>query len=144
MFSKACEYAIRASIYIALKSQDGKRTSLKDIANETGSPVAFTAKILQKLSKSNIVNSVQGATGGFEINKNALKEIKISAIVTAIDGDLILTSCGLGLDECSSDKPCPIHESYASIRNDLNKLLNSTSLYDLATGLENGLTFLKR
>ena len=33
MFSKACEYAIRASILIATRSMDGERASLKDIAN---------------------------------------------------------------------------------------------------------------
>ena len=45
MFSKACEYGIRATIYIAMQSKEGNRVSLKDIADQTNSPVAFTAKI---------------------------------------------------------------------------------------------------
>lgn len=144
MFSKACEYAIKASIYIALQSLEDKRASLKIIASETSSPEAFTAKILQTLCKNNLVHSIQGAYGGFEIKQEALRTIRISDIVQAIDGGLLLTGCGLGLSECSSQKPCPIHNSYAPIRNDLNQLLKNTSLYDLAKGLDHGLTFLKR
>lgn len=43
---------------------------MKAIAEQINSPVAFTAKILQKLVKSNIVCSVKGKHGGFEIEKN--------------------------------------------------------------------------
>ena len=44
MFSKACEYGIKASIFIAINSRDGRRVSPKEIAKEIDSPQAFTAK----------------------------------------------------------------------------------------------------
>ena len=56
MFSKACEYGIKASTYIALQSLQDKRVSLKEIAEEINSPVAFTAKILHQLAKNNILD----------------------------------------------------------------------------------------
>jgi DNA-binding IscR family transcriptional regulator len=34
MFSKTCEYAIRALIYIAQKSKDGNRIGIKEISLE--------------------------------------------------------------------------------------------------------------
>lgn len=144
MFSKACEYGIRASIYIALQSLDDKRTSLKDIAKETGSPVAFTAKILQQLSKNRIIDSVQGATGGFEIVKNKINHIKLSEIVYAIDGDNVYIGCGLGLEECNANKPCPVHDKFVAVREGLRHMLENTTLHEMTTGLETGLTFLKR
>ena len=49
MFSKACEYGIRASIYIASQTQIGNRVSLVDVVKKIESPEAFTSKILQKL-----------------------------------------------------------------------------------------------
>ena len=52
MLSKACEYSIRASIYIAEKSLEGNRSGLKEIAKSIDSPEAFTSKILQQLAKS--------------------------------------------------------------------------------------------
>ena len=144
MFSKACEYGIRASTYIALQSLEGKRASLKDIARETDSPVAFTAKILQQLSKNDIIDSVQGATGGFEIVKSNINHIKLSEIVYAIDGDTVYVGCGLGLGKCNANKPCPVHDKFVAIRNDLKEMLENTSLYEMTSGLEVGLTYLKR
>ena len=56
MFSKACEYAIRASIYIAKQSQNASKVSLKDVAMAIESPEAYTSKILQQLSRNHIIN----------------------------------------------------------------------------------------
>lgn len=144
MFSRACEYGIRAAIYIAEQSRAERRVNLKDIANEIGSPEAFTAKILQLLAKSEIINSVKGPMGGFEIDIKQMNKINLSHVVTAIDGNLIYTGCGLGLKECSPKQPCPVHDKFKKIRNDLKKMLESTSLFELSMGLKDGLTFLKR
>lgn len=144
MFSKACEYGIRAATYIASQSLEGKRVSLKEIAAEIDSPVAFTAKILQQLSRNQIVDSVKGAWGGFEIEKAKIEKIKLSEIVFAIDGDNVYTGCGLGLKKCNANKPCPVHDKFVEIRNDLKQMLQGTNLFEMTVGLEVGLTYLKR
>ena len=144
MFSKACEYGIRASTYIALQSLQGRRVSLKEIAEKINSPAAFTAKILHQLSKCNVLDSIKGPTGGFEISKENIKTIMLSDIVFAIDGNSIYEGCALGFDECNSNKPCPVHDKFLAIRDDLKNMLKKTSLFELATKLENGLTFLKQ
>lgn len=144
MFSKACEYGIRATIYIALQSLEGNRVSLKEIAEEIDSPSAFTAKILYQLAKNNIIDSVKGAYGGFQIEKNQIHSIKLSQLVFALDGDRIYTGCGLGLSRCNAEKPCPVHHKFIQIRNDLKQMLDETTLYEMTTGLDVGLTFLKR
>ncbi|CAM4105321.1 RrF2 family transcriptional regulator [Zobellia nedashkovskayae] len=144
MFSKACEYGIRASTYIALKSLEGTRVSLKEIAEKIDSPVAFTAKVLQQLSKNHIVESVKGASGGFQISKVNMNEIKLAQIVFAIDGNNVYEGCGLGLKKCNANEPCPVHDKFVQIRSDLKTMLENTSLYDMTIGLEKGLTALRR
>tara|TARA_R110002020_G_scaffold135568_2_gene302745 strand:- start:2219 stop:2653 length:435 start_codon:yes stop_codon:yes gene_type:complete len=144
MFSKACEYGIRAAVYIALQSLNGRRVNVTEIAEDIDSPIAFTAKILQQLSKNKIIHSVKGPSGGFEIERNDMDTVKLGMIVHAIDGDGIYMGCGLGLKECNANKPCPLHDKFVDIRNDLRKMLERTSLYELAMGLEVGLTYLKR
>jgi len=144
MFSKACEYGIRATIYIAMQSLEGNRVNLKEIAAAIDSPVAFTAKILQQLVKNNIVESVKGAKGGFQIERSRIDSIKLNQIVSAIDGDEIFKGCALGLSECNETLPCPVHFKFKEIRDDLEHMTKETSIYELATGLEVGLTFLKR
>lgn len=144
MFSKACEYGIRATIYIAMQSLEGNRVNLKEIAAAIDSPVAFTAKILQQLVKNNIVESVKGAHGGFQIERARIDSIKLNQIVSAIDGDKIFKGCALGLNECNENLPCPVHFKFKEIRDNLEQMTKETSIYELATGLEVGLTFLKR
>ncbi len=143
MFSKACEYGLKATLYIAHESQKGNRVSMKGISKAIDSPLAFTAKVLQQLARTGIVSSVRGPAGGFEIDSSKQSQIKLSDIVAAIDGDKIYNGCGLGLKECNGSKPCPVHNKFEEVRDGLKAMLENTSVLDLQKGLEAGLTFLK-
>lgn len=143
MFSKACEYGIKACIFIAINSYEGKRVSPKEIASEIDSPQAFTAKILQSLVHHNVIQSVKGAYGGFEVSKNEIKHIKLAHIVKAIDGDKIYNGCGLGLEKCDENHPCPVHDKFKGVRDELKHMLESTSLEELALNIKSGASFLK-
>ena len=144
MFSKSCEYGIKSTLYIAQKSQWNERVSLKDISKAINSPEAFTAKILQLLVKANIINSNKGPSGGFEIDKVQLPNINLKQIVQALDGDRLFNGCALGLDVCNEKEPCPMHDKFVSLRNNLNTALESTTLFDVSVDLNLGLTTLKR
>ncbi len=143
MFSKACEYGIKAMIYIAQQSNRSERVSLREIPEAIGSPEAFTAKILQALTRAGLLISTKGPSGGFVLAYPAHK-MNLAQIVSAIDGDGIFTGCGLGLAECSSDRPCPIHFRFLSVRNELKEMLENSSLEELSEGLVTGVAFLKR
>ena len=143
IFTKACEYGIRAIIYVTKQSMNGKRSSLKDISREIDSPEAFTAKILQMLTKSGIINSVKGAMGGFEIEEKKIKKIKLADIVHAIDGKSIDKMCVIGLKKCSEIKPCPVHNKYKHIKKDFLSMLENTSLLEMSNSINDGLTCLK-
>ena len=141
MFSKACEYSIRAMMYIVTKTKDGSKAGIKDIARHTDTPEPFVAKILQTLSKEGIVSSIKGPNGGFYIDPRQ-KEISLMDIVKAIDGKDLFTSCGLGIKNCSEKKPCPIHYEYKAIREQVSEMLKNNTIHDLAEGLVSGETFL--
>ena len=125
MFSKSCEYGIRATIFIATHCCKEGKVGLKEIAKEIDSPIAFTAKILQVLVKNNIVKSSKGVGGGFMILKDELKSIKLVNIVNAIDGDSVFLRCGLGLSNCSEEHPCPVHEKFKFVKKDLIYMLEN-------------------
>jgi len=144
MFSKTCEYSIRAVIFIAEESTGGKKTGVKDIARRIDSPEAFTAKILQILVKNQIIASTKGPSGGFYIPEESLSLIKLAEIVSAIDGDAVFKNCALGLDGCSEDSPCPLHDKFKRIRDELEAMLRSVSIGDLTEKLHTKQTFLKR
>jgi Rrf2 family protein len=142
MFSKACKYAIRSLIYLASRSGEPEKTGLREIAAEIDSPVAFTAKIMQILSKQNLVNSAKGPHGGFFIDTHA-PEIKLIEVVKAIDGTQSIYGCGLGLNSCSESQPCPIHHEFSTIRDGLANLLNEQTIQQLARELKEGKSVLK-
>lgn len=143
MFSKTCEYGIRATIFIASQSSQNNRVGLKDIAKKIDSPEAFTAKILQILSKNNIIHSIKGVGGGFDIPKETMNQITLAQVVTALEGDRVFTGCGLGLSHCSEEHPCPVHDKFKAIRNELAHMLETTNLEELALGIKSGDTFLR-
>ncbi|MCC6815566.1 MAG: Rrf2 family transcriptional regulator [Saprospiraceae bacterium] len=144
MFSKACEYGIRASIYIAEQSQLNKKVSIKGVAYAIESPEAYTSKILQLLVRKNIIISEKGPNGGFSMSKLKLDQTKLSCVVQAIDGDDIFNGCGLGLKNCNDIQPCPVHNQFKLVRNNLRLMLENTTIKSLTTELGKGLTFLKR
>ncbi|MEQ8337732.1 MAG: Rrf2 family transcriptional regulator [Cyclobacteriaceae bacterium] len=140
MFSKACEYALKIMIYLCTVQEEGKLAGLKDISNANGSPEAYTAKILQQLVKNGLLQSLRGPTGGFKVSD---RPITLFEVVMAIDGESIVKDCVLGLKECSSARPCPVHDKFVAIRDHLKGVLTTTYLTDIKSGVIEGKRFLK-
>ncbi|EGV45050.1 Rrf2 family transcriptional regulator [Bizionia argentinensis JUB59] len=143
MFSKSCEYGLRAVIFIAQQSRLGKKVSLITISEAIDSPQAFTAKILQQLTKNQIVNSAKGPKGGFYIETENMQLLNLSAIVKVLDGDSIYTGCGLGLKQCNDQKPCPLHYRFVAIREELKNMLEKTTLLMLVNDMDLDIFHLK-
>lgn len=143
LFSNTCKYGLRAVLFIAGKSAKKQKSGVKEIAAEIESPEAFTAKVLQLLVRKKVIQSVKGPNGGFYIHKLD-NPIYLIRIVKAIDGNNYLKGCGLGLKTCSETFPCPLHNEYKIIREQIERLLNETTIQELASELSNGKVFLKR
>ena len=143
MFSKSCEYGIKALIYIANHSIKDTRVNIPNVADAIGSPTAFTAKILQRLVRGGIVISKKGPKGGFAITKKKIPLITLKEIVTIMDGDNVYNGCGLGLKKCNDDKPCPLHKNFNPVRDKLTIMLEKTTLKDLSDQLDDEHIFLK-
>lgn len=143
MVSKTCEYAIRAMLYIALKSKINTKVGVKQIAKAIDSPEPFIAKILQDLGKKGLVLSSKGPTGGFYLDNAGYKN-SLADVVTAIDGDKLFTGCGLGLKSCSAKMPCPVHDEFILVRKQIKTMMQNAKLGDFNTALELGEKYLKR
>ncbi len=142
MFSKTCEYAIRALIFIARKSKLGEKAGIKEISAGIDAPEKFIAKILHELSKKDMVLSMKGPAGGFYLDKKGLK-YTLADIVKAVDGDDIFSGCGLGLNQCSEEKPCPIHYQYKKIRKEMYSMLQKAKLGEMPDQIDNKISYLK-
>ena len=137
MFSRTCQYALQAILFLSIRSVGNKPVSLKEIVASQEVPLHFLSKILQELVKRGILNSSKGPTGGFSF-KIPPKKLKLLKIVEVIDGTGIFDKCGIGLKNCSDATPCPIHNEYKQIKENIKSLLSAKSVYDLAKEVKEG------
>ncbi len=137
VFSKTCEYAMRAVFYIAQKSHQGHKTGIREIAQNINSPESFLAKILQKLSREGLISSAKGPNGGFYLDEKDLNR-PLADIVSAIEGDDLFKGCGMGLSYCSESNPCPLHDEFKKVRNQITIMLHQTTIGKFNNELING------
>ncbi|MCH7612003.1 MAG: Rrf2 family transcriptional regulator [Candidatus Marinimicrobia bacterium] len=131
LYSKSAEYAIQALIYLAEKKSD-KPTMISEIAEAYNIPYQFLAKIMQTLVKQRLVVATRGRNGGVNLAKDS-KEIYLNQIVYAVDGPPPETDqCVVGLNKCSDETPCPLHDQWKPIRKQIREMLASEPLDDLA------------
>ncbi len=142
MLSKSCIYALRSIVFLAHNASIDAKIGIKDIAKELDLPTPYLGKILQKLSKFNIIQSIKGPHGGFYLNEESQK-VKIIKIIEVMDGLEFFTSCGLGLKQCSDDHPCPLHNDFKIYRDGLWELFNEKSVLDLVSKIEAGNAFIR-
>ncbi|TAN12380.1 MAG: Rrf2 family transcriptional regulator [Chitinophagaceae bacterium] len=137
MFSKTCEYGLRACVFIAIKSEKGRKLGIQEIAKEIESPMYFTGKILQNLVKAKIISSAKGPNGGFFIPPDA-RDITLIKILEVLGCDSFFHQCALGLKDCSDNHPCPMHHEFKPFREGLLELLTNTTIQQLASDIRLG------
>ena len=96
MFSQAAKYAAKAVIFIWTQSLEDRKVGAKEISTKIDAPEAFTAKILQLLTKAKIVGSIKGPNGGFFTDESHSK-YTLKDVVKTVDGDHLFSGCSLGL-----------------------------------------------
>ena len=89
------------------------------------------------------MQSAKGPNGGFYMDEINLRQ-SVADIVREIDGDKLFTGCGLGLKECSENHPCPIHNDFKHIRQEIKDMLENSKIEMFVKNLDLKLTFLKK
>jgi len=141
MLSSAAKYAINAVIYIASYASEDKKLGAKEISIAINIPTPFLAKLLQELARKKIISSAKGPKGGFyltKLNRNS----PLVTIVEKIDGLDKFNSCILGLSECGSQNPCPIHFSISPLKDKILSELSKNTIQDYAQKVQSGESFL--
>ncbi len=132
IYSQASEYGFRALTHLAL--HPGSAVRANTIAEALETPRHFLAKILQQLARNGLLKSYRGPTGGFVLGR-APEDITLLDIVDALEAITWYKRCAVGLAECSDEMPCPLHESWKGLREQVMDYLRSRTVADLATAL---------
>jgi Rrf2 family protein len=134
LYSKSAEYAIQAMLYLA--ENEGKGLAMvSSIAEAYNIPKHFLAKLVQTLTRNHLIQSFRGRNGGIKLARSASK-ITMLQIVNAIEGPPPEEEmCVIGLDVCSDDVACPLHNQWQHIRSLVQDTLNHQTLTELAEGM---------
>lgn len=128
LYSKPCEYAIRAMAYLA---RSGPVARGEEIAHAENIPAPVLAKILQELARKGLLASRRGPGGGFRLARRP-QLITLRDVVAAIDGLDQFLECAVGLERCSDDAPCPLHDTWKGLRERFLNYLETTTLAEMA------------
>lgn len=129
LYSKGCEYAIRALIHMA-PDGDITRFQAKKVCEKAGIPESFTRKIFQSLVNGGFLHAVRGPGGGYALTQ-APEDITLFEVILAVDGPDTFSGCILGLKQCDADQPCPLHQTWSEGKKNLLETLESKTLADM-------------
>ncbi|MCC6697162.1 MAG: Rrf2 family transcriptional regulator [Candidatus Hydrogenedentes bacterium] len=130
LYSKGCEYALRALTYAASRSGNG-RFQAKDVCEKADIPESFTRKVFQALTQGGFLQAVRGPGGGYELSRPPEK-ISLLDVIEAVEGQDTFEHCVLGFPECGGKHPCPLHETWSKAKRQLMAQLEHRTLQDLA------------
>lgn len=128
--SKKIEYALLSLQFIA--SRNEVLCSAKVIAERHGISYELTAKVLSALSKAGIIQSVQGANGGFVLAKSAAS-ISLTSVIVAVEGKKahIVECQGDDQDRCSAEDSCTIRFPLKKLQEKIEDCFDSMTVADL-------------
>lgn len=127
--SKLSDYAV--IIVAHLSSQGEVPLSASVIAEKIKLPEPTVAKVLKLLCGAGIVGSLRGANGGYSLLTQA-DELSIYQVVTAIEGEMALTSCVEGgKDSCTIAEVCPMHTRWDPVNDAIKTTLGQISIQDM-------------
>ena len=127
--TRETDYAIRCVLYLV--ENPDKVIMVDSIAKEKEIPKSFLAKILQKLTKADIVKSFRGVKGGFKLSANP-DRINLLNVIEAIEGPVAMNSCVLDKNICSLSHSCTVQPVWAELRQKLESLLGQYTFADLS------------
>jgi len=84
-FSLKSDYALRASLDLALQASSSGLARTADVARRTGAPAKFLEAVLGQLRRAGIVESQRGSRGGHRLGR-APSRIRASDVIRAVEG----------------------------------------------------------
>ena len=117
--SKRCKYALKAMIRLAKNYQNGF-LSTSIIAEDEHIPKKFLEQILLELKRAKLVNSKQGANGGYYLMKSP-DEINLADLYRIFEGPIALVPCiSLNFyekcDDCVDEATCVLRDELVNVR----------------------------
>jgi Rrf2 family protein len=104
-----------------------------EIASKLDVPRNYLSKILHELARTGLLSSTRGRKGGFCLGRSP-SEITLLQVVEQFESFGEERACFLGQLECSDGNPCAMHGRWSTVRDRVDRLLEGTTLLEVAAG----------
>ena len=131
--SKLADYGALVLDY--LQSHQEQTVSASEIASRFGFGNPTVSKILKLLQNAGLVISERGTQGGYRLSKDP-KDITIAAVISALEGQPVLTACCDDAQSCSHDVQCTLKGNWQKINSIVLQILEEVTLADMAGPLD--------
>jgi Rrf2 family iron-sulfur cluster assembly transcriptional regulator len=127
------DYACRALLSLALHAGEQSPTSVRDIAERTGLPQPYLEQILLALKGAGLVRSKRGVGGGYVLAR-APEQIRLSEIISAVDGPITLGDFGQPHQDgaCDHEGQCVLLAVWSVAGEHMRRHLESYTLASVA------------
>ena len=124
------DYGVRALVELALNYGEGP-VQTAEIAYRQGIPEAYLDRLMATMHKFGFIISRRGPQGGHRLAMDP-NEIKLSMVMSTLDGNSSPLDCLINPDDCVFSDSCAQQEVWKSVEEAIHNLLSSISLADLA------------
>ena len=132
MLSQTSEYALRATLFLAMHGSEGP-VKLERVSEALEVPRNYLSKTLHQLARAGVLTSERGPHGGFRLSTPP-EHLTLARIVEPFDPARLARRCLLGKGECSDSTPCAAHERWKVVADPLRAFFRSTTVADLIQG----------
>ena len=126
-FSEALALGLHSAALIG--DAGGANVPVAQISNNLNASLAHLHKVLQRMTKANLLVSTRGPKGGYILTRNP-KEIKLLEIFEAIDGPFPTDNCLFGVARCFGAS-CILGDFTQKINQQVYDYLDKTYLIDI-------------
>ncbi|TPE70005.1 Rrf2 family transcriptional regulator [Halalkalibacterium halodurans] len=123
-YSKATNYALHTVLFLAAATPS-KFVGVQQLAERQEVSPTYLSKILTKLAKAGIIESVSGANGGYRLKRD-WEEISFLDVIHAIEGTASLFHCDL-----NHGSECLIQKVMVSAEEKMEDYLREQKIADL-------------
>ena len=118
-------YAVTAMLDLAVRQKAGPIT-LADISRRQGISLSYLEQLFAKLRKHNLVNSVRGPGGGYQLERDP-GQIFVAEIVDSVDENVDATRCS-GRADCQHGEMCLSHQLWSDLSSEIHHFLSGIDL----------------
>lgn len=127
--SRRVDYGLRAVIYLAGQNAE-KCCSIAEIAQQQGVPKKFLEKIIQDLTRKELIRSKRGACGGYILARPA-DTISFYDVIEALEGPIAVNACMDSHLSCDQLPRCTMIGVWSEVQRKITEVFTRTTIADL-------------